>query len=123
MEYTIVKQTDIETVVVKASGLINSTVAAKMAIDAGIIIRSSGFQRCLFDLTDTQIDPNQTMTGMYLFVEKFKMAGIDKKTRIAGLQRATSEHRRQLEKAASFEGFNLKYFTDKSEAIRWLSED
>ena len=120
MEYTIVKQTDIETVVVKASGTINSTVAAKMVIDAGIVIRSSGFKRCLFDLTDTEIDSNQTITGMYMFVETFKTAGIDRLTKIAGLQRTESEHRQQLEKAATYEGFNLKYFTEKNMAIRWL---
>jgi hypothetical protein len=32
------------------------------------------------------------------------------------------EHRLHLEKAATFEDFNLKRFTDKDEALCWLGQ-
>ena len=120
MEYSIKEQSDIEAVVVKASGIINTTVAERMVIDAGCAIKIAGFRRCLFDLVETEVDPNQTLTGMFMFVDAFNRAGIDKSVRMAALYVSGGPHRLHLEESAKFEGFKLKHFLDRDEAEKWL---
>ena len=122
MQYSIKEQADIQAVVIKTSGIINTDEAEKMVVDAGIAIRNSGFKRCLVDLTETEIDPGQTMTEMFMFVDVIKKAGIDKSVKIASLYTSGVEHRRLLEKSANFEGFLLKGFFDRDDALSWLMQ-
>jgi hypothetical protein len=120
MQYTIDQLSDLDVVEVKATGVINTDVAKNMVIEAGIATASRGGQRCLFDLTDTVLDANQTLSGMYMFIEAFKLGGFRRSTKIAALVKAVDEHRKQLENSANFEGFNLKHFTDRKIAMDWL---
>jgi len=122
MEYSVNEQVDIKTVVVKVSGIINTIVAEKMVMDAGKAVKASGYNKCFFDLLKTEVDPNQTMTEMFMFIEVFKKAGIDKSTRMAALFETGETYRLQLEEGAKFEGYNLKHFTERDEAIKWLNK-
>jgi len=120
MKFIVKSHSDIQAVVIEASGVINTKVAESMVIAAGLELQNTGFQRCLFDLAETEVDSNQTMTEMFMFVDVFKKAGIDKSVRMAALYISGGEHRLHLEKATTFEGFSLKHFTDRDEAMCWL---
>ena len=121
MEYTIKKRPDLQTIIVEASGVINTDAAKSMAIEAGHAAKHFGFKKCYFDLRKTELDPRQTMSGMFMFVEVFKSTGIDKYEKIAAVVVEVEEQRKQLEKSAIFDGINFKYFTDKEEAMDWLN--
>ncbi len=122
MEYTVEKQDDIQAVVVKASGIINTKVAEDMVLAAGLQLNAFGMKRCFFDLSETEVDPNQTMTEMFMFVEAFKKAGINETVRMAALYVTDGQPRLHLEKAANDEGFMLKHFTNRDEAMKWLCQ-
>lgn len=120
MKYIVKRDSGVEAVIITASGMINTKVAEEMVLAAGFDLKNSGWQKCFFDLADTELDPQQTMTEMFMFIEAFKKAGIDKTVRMAALYVSGGEHRLHLEKAANAEGFNLKHFTDRAEAFNWL---
>ncbi len=76
MEFTIKKEPDIQTIVIEASGFINTNLAEKMILRAGIELNIQNYKRCFFDVSNVEIDPNQTMTGMYMFSDVFMKADI-----------------------------------------------
>ena len=122
MKYSVKEQPDLKAVVVEASGIINTDVAVNMVMDAGKALRVSGYKKCFFDLVETEVDPKQTMTEMFMFINVFKKAGIDRSTRIAALYMSGGAHRTQLEEGAKFEEYKLRHFTDRDEALKWLKQ-
>ena len=122
MKYSVDIQQDNKTVAVKATGVINTKVAEKMVMDTGMAVIASGFKKCFFDLVETEVDPKQTMTEMFMFINIFKKAGIDRSTKMAALFVSGGTHRLQLEEGAKFEGFKLRHFTDLDEALHWLNQ-
>jgi hypothetical protein len=122
MKYSVKEQIDLKAVVVEASGIINTDLAESMVMDAGKALRVSGYEKCFFDLVETEVDPKQTLTEMFVFIEIFKKAGIDRSTRIAALYVSGGAHRSQLEEGAKFEDFNLRHFTDRNKALKWLNQ-
>ncbi len=82
MKYTVKSQSDIQAVVIEATGMINTKMAENMVLSAGFELKTSKFSRCLFDLSNTEVDPNQTMTEMFMFIDVFKKADIDKSVRL-----------------------------------------
>jgi len=121
MKYSIKKQIDLKSIVVEASGIINTDLAENMVMDAGRALRASGYKKCFFDLVETEVDPKQTLTEMFIFINVFKKAGIDRSTRIAALYVSGWTHRSQLEEGAKFEDFKLRHFTDRNEGLKWLN--
>ena len=91
-----------------------------MVFAAGSELKKSGFQKCLFDLVYTQVDPNQSMTEMFMFIEVFKQAGIAKSVKMAALYVTGGEYRLFLDKSAALEGYKLKHFTNRERAFNWL---
>ncbi len=83
MEYSVRKREDIRAVVVEAAGMISTDMAGRMVMAIGSALRSSGFKRCFFDLSETTVDPQQSMLEMVMFVEAFKNAGITSVVRMA----------------------------------------
>ena len=122
MKYSIKKQADLKTVVVEASGIINTDLAENMVMDAGRALKVSGYKKCFFDLVETEVDPKQTLTEMFMFINVFKRADIDRSTKIAALYVSGGTHRSQLEEGAKFEEFKLRHFTDRDEALKWLNQ-
>ena len=122
MKYFVKEQPDLEAVIVEASGIINTDVAENMVMDAGKSLRVSGYKKCFFDLVETEVDHTQTLTEMFMFINVFKKAGIEKSTRIAALYVSGGTHRSQLEEGAKFEEFKLRHFTDRDEALKWLNQ-
>ncbi len=120
MEYIVKQQSVIQTVVTTANGVINTKVAEEMLLATGLVLNMSKYQRCLFDLTNTEFDPNQTMTDIILFVQIFTKAGIGKTVRMASIYVNNREQHLHLERAVNLENFNLKQFTDRGEALKWL---
>ena len=122
MKYSVKEQPDLKAVVVEASGIINTDVAVNMVMDAGKALMVSGYKKCFFDLVETEVDPKQTMTEMFMFINVFKKAGIDRSTRIAALYMSGGAHRTQLEEGAKFEEYKLRHFTDRDEALKWVKQ-
>ena len=122
MKYSVKEQPDLKAVVVIASGIINTDVAEDMVMDAGKALMESGYKKCFFDLVETEVDPKQTLTEMFMFINVFKKAGIDRSTKIAALYVSGGIHRSQLEEGAKFEELKLRHFTDRDEALKWLNQ-
>ena len=122
MKYSVKEQPDLKAVVVIASGIINTDVAEDMVMDAGKALMESGYKKCFFDLVQTEVDPKQTLTEMFMFINVFKKAGIDRSTKIAALYVSGGIHRSQLEEGAKFEELKLRHFTDRDEALKWLNQ-
>jgi hypothetical protein len=120
VEYTVSEDTKNSILIIKASGMISTDVAEQMVLLAGMKLNITGFNRCLFDLVETQIDPAQTMAEMYMFIDAFKKAGIPEKTKMAALYETGGEYRSYLETAAAEHGFRLRHFKDQDKAERWL---
>jgi hypothetical protein len=120
MKYIINQEHGLQTVTVEASGMINTKVAVEMAIAIGVELDNTDFQKCLINLTSTELDPKQTMTEMFMFVEVFKKAGIKKSVKMAALILIEDDHLSHLEKAANLEGYKLKHFTTRNKALNWL---
>ena len=120
MEYTIKQDQDIQAILVTAKGMINSGVAIKMVLAAGVELNCTNFQKCLFDLTQTELDNNQSMTGMVRFIKTFEIAGIKTSVKMAAVLPTLDSHRLALEKAANSERYKLKHFETQDEALNWL---
>jgi hypothetical protein len=122
MKYSIKQKSDIQTIIVEASGKINTKVAEEMVLAFGVELNNTVFQKCFIDLTNTEIDPDETRVEMYMFINVFRKASINKSVKMATLISAQDDYRDFLEKAAEFDDFKLKHFTDKDEAFNWLCQ-
>jgi hypothetical protein len=122
MKYSIKQKSDIQTIIVEASGKINTKVAEEMVLAFGVELNNTGFQKCFIDLTNTEIDPDETRVEMYMFINVFRKASINKSVKMATLISAHDDYRDFLEKAAEFDDFKLKHFTSKDEAFNWLCQ-
>jgi hypothetical protein len=122
MKYSIKQKSDIQTIIVEASGKINTKVAEEMVLAFGVELNNTGFQKCFIDLTNTEIDPDETRVEMYMFINVFRKASINRSVKMAALISANDDYRFFLEKAAEFDDFKLKHFTDKDEAFNWLCQ-
>lgn len=122
MQYTLKKESDRQTLVVDATGLINNKVAEKMVMAAGVELKKTGFGKCLFDLTKTVVDPLQTLADMVAFVDVFERSAITPSVRMAALYISGRERRLHLDKAARAAGYTLKHFTDRAKALKWLDQ-
>ncbi len=122
MKYTIENQSDLEVVVIEANGVASTRAAGSMVFAAGLELKHAGFKRCLFDLVDTEAHPDQTMTEMFIFADVFKSAGFDRSVRVAVLYVSGEKYHLHLGKAATLKGLNLRHFTDRDEALRWLRQ-
>ena len=120
MEYTVNKEPDLQTIVIEVRGFINTNIADEMILAAGYALNLSGFKRVLFDVSKVEIDPNQTMTGMFMFSDVFIKANIKKSVRIAALVVGDGKLQLHLENAVSAKGFNIKHFNNRDEALNWL---
>jgi len=120
MKYSIKKDPGIHAVVVEATGMINTIIAEEMVIKAGIALSESRLKRCFFDLSNTQVDPEQTMTGMIVFSKAFEKAGISKSVRMAALYTSGEKSRLYLEEGTMLLGLMLKHFKDRDAALNWL---
>ena len=120
MKYSINKDLTISAIVVEATGIINTVVAKEMVISTGIALNESGLKRCFFDLSKTEVDPEQTMIGMIVFSQVFERAGISKSVKIAALYTSGEGPRLYLEEGTKLLGIQLKHFKDREEALNWL---
>ncbi len=91
-----------------------------MAAGAGTALMTSGFKKCFFDLTETVLAPSQTMTGIFMFVDVMKKAGLNESIKMASLLLQKDEYRDYLEQSAAINGLQLQYFTDREKALNWL---
>ena len=122
MKYSIKQESDIQAIIVEASGLINTKVADQMVLAFGVELKNTGYKKCFIDLTNTEIDPDETRVEMYMFINVFRKAKINRSVKIAALISSYDDHRWFLEKAAEFDDFKLKHFTNKDEAFNWLCQ-
>ena len=120
MECTVKKEPDVQTVIIEVSGFINTNIADEMIFAAGYALNLSGFKRVLFDVSKVEIDPNQTMTGMFMLSDVFIKANIKKTVKIAALFVDDGKLQLHLENAVSAKGFNIKHFNNRDEALSWL---
>jgi hypothetical protein len=120
MKYIIKQDSVTKTVVVEASGIINTEVAKEMVLAAGAEINYTGFQKCLFDLTNTHLDSKQKMVEMYMFAEAYKKARINKSVKMAAVIPVLDGYRLYLERAANLKGYKLKHFKKQNDASNWL---
>ena len=72
MKYSIKQESDIQAIIVEASGMINTKVAEEMVLTFGVELNNTGFQKCFIHLTNTEIDPDQTRVDMYMFINVYK---------------------------------------------------
>ena len=120
MKYILKQDSVTKTIKIRVSGIINTKVAEEMVLATGVELNRTGFQKCLINFTRTELDPNQTMTEMFIFVEIIKKAGIRKSVKMAALILTEAEHLLYLEKAAELEGYKLKHFKKRNDALNWL---
>ena len=120
MEYTVKREPDIQAVVLEVSGFIDTDLAEEMIFASGWALNVSGFKRVLFDVSTVEIDPDQTMTGMFMLSDVFLKANIKKSVRIAALYVGDGKLQSHLEKAVSDKGFNIKHFNNREDALSWL---
>lgn len=100
--------------------MINTVVAEEMVINTGTALAESGFKRCFFDLSDTEVDPVQSMIEMVAFARVFERAGISKSVKLAALYTSGDAPRLSLEEGTMLLGIQLKHFKDRDEALDWL---
>ena len=85
MKYSIKQESDIQAIIVEASGMINTKVAEEMVLAFGVELNNTGFQKCFIDLTNTELDPDQTRVEMYMFINIYRKASINKSVKMAAL--------------------------------------
>ena len=120
MKYLLKQDSVTKTVTVEASGIIDTKVAKEMVFAAGVELNCTGFQKCLFDLTNTVLEPKQKMTEMYMFAKAFKVANINKSVKMAAIIEVMDGYRLYLERATTLDGYNLKHFKNHNNALHWL---
>ena len=85
MKYSIKKESDIQAIIVEASGIINTKIVEEMVLAFGVELNNTGYKKCFIDLTNTEIDSDETRVEMYIFINVFRKAKINKSVKIATL--------------------------------------
>jgi len=94
----------------------------KLLLDALFTMKGKRYSRLLLDVRQSVFGPNEQQTDALQIVNMMRRIGFSENDRIALLQQGNDHRRLFFEKIATVDGFDLKYFTDQSEAIFWLGK-
>lgn len=107
-------------VCVDISGEQEHKTAAKALAEAVQLARSLGWYRFLMDMQKAVL--LDTIADSYRFIEGVAELGFVKTDRFAGLVRQQLDHHFLSETLAVNRGWMVRYFTDREEAIAWLTK-
>ena len=125
MSYTIENLSDLGITVVDATGAISQEMRKETYLKAAYELKARGLHKLLVDVTDSKIkDNNKSRTintlDMVIFMYMHKVK-LKKPLKIAVLSLDSEDSHRNFIKLAQIIGrLNIKYFTNRYEAINWL---
>ncbi len=125
MKYTVEQLSDLEIIVVDASGTIGQEIRKESYLKAAYELEASGFHKLLVDVTNSRLEYNQksrTVNTMdmliFMYMNKVKTK---KPLKIAVLSTDEESGHKNFIKLAQIIGrINIKYFRNKDEAKNWL---
>jgi hypothetical protein len=124
MKYTVETLSDLEIVIVDASGPISQEIRKETYLKAVYELKASGFHKLLIDVTNSKLEHNhksRTINTLdmitFMYINKFKAK---KQLKIAVLSLDDEAGHKNFIKLAQIIGrINIKYFRNKDEAINW----
>lgn len=121
LDYKIIVDNENELITVEVSGIISTQNASNALIAVSIENTTLDYKKILFDLTETKMDPNQSLIEMICFSNQFSILTPDKSIKISALVKHIDYFCEQLEEAAQGNGYQLRHFTNKNGALEWLN--
>ena len=122
MNYTIKLSKNQKFLGVKAEGQINIDIARQWSADVEKKSRAMGIQRFLFDVRDAQNVGTVLENYIFAYQDSMKL-NLPKSVRSAILVSETDRSHDFVETTFKNAGYNVKIFTDKSSAVKWLEKD
>ena len=87
-----------------------------------LALHEKNFTRLLIDVTRSTFAPAESITDAFQVITFMRSLGFTPDIRIAFLQQGQDPRRQFFENAAQTDGFLLKYFNERDQALHWLTE-
>ncbi|MCP3921519.1 MAG: hypothetical protein GY714_02930 [Desulfobacterales bacterium] len=113
---------DAQILEVKMQGLLNSALRAEVLCEASAKLGINEYNRLLVNIFETTISEKQLSFDAYPLVDVLKKNDFKPPKKIAFLKKEDHVVRTLFEKVAQQEGFNVKYFYSRDEALVWLCQ-
>jgi hypothetical protein len=122
MNYTITPSADGMFIILKVKGNINRRIAMEMNLDAHALGKRLRVGRYLVDVTEARNTDPIGESYEFAYSDMQKREGIDKFALVATLVSPDDHSHDFMETVARNAGLNVKIFTDKDEAMRFLAQ-
>ncbi|MFC1523904.1 hypothetical protein ACFL6N_03855 [Thermodesulfobacteriota bacterium] len=122
MDYTTANIIEFKLIEFTVNGLLSEEIRKEILMNAAGALSVAGYNRLLIDLVDTEFKANEPVTGALTLVTYMRKIGFPPMTRMAFIYSDAESHRKYFENVAQADGFHLKYFKNRDEAIEWLCE-
>lgn len=119
MQYKIYPIAEHKIVCCDISGTQNPTHSATALTEAVQLAREIGFSRFIMDMLNAEM--TDRIVDSYAFVENVQTLGFLKTDKFAGIINKQIEQHMFTETVAVNRGWNVKYFSDRNSAIKWLT--
>ncbi len=122
MAYTLTQQDEQQFVEFSLDGKFSQDIRKKILYSTATTLRQTGYTRVLIDVVKAEFSPDEPLTGALTLITVLKALGFEPSTRMAFLYQSAGAHRKYFESMAQSEGYSIKYFYERDEALAWLAQ-
>lgn len=123
IDYTITPSIDGLFIILKIKGIINREIAMRLNLEAHALGKQLQVRRYLVDVTEAKNTETTTENYQFAYSDMQQAEDIDKHARVATIVNRGDHSHDFIETVARNSGLNVKHFTDREQAERWLTED
>jgi hypothetical protein len=121
MAYEIAHLETIGAIEIKAAGAVDANSMVELIIELATALNATGFQRALLDFRRAIVTPDENVSELLGVVTLLGDMGVEPSVRLTGIVARETPYFSYFENAASSIGYDMRFFTDKAEALNWLA--
>lgn len=106
----------------EAAGVMNLQTRKEMLRSIHESLLATDFSRVIIDLRETKFNPDEPVSGAFELIDYMKSIGLSQSAKFAFIHSSKEYPRSAFEQFATIAGFNIKYFLETAEGIKWLKE-
>lgn len=111
------------TLEVAVEGQLSMPLRQQLLTHALFTLRAKGYNRLLFDVSKSVFAPNESQTDALQVINMMRQLGFTENDQIAFIREEKDFRAAFFASTANTDGFNLKYFNNRDDALLWLTEN
>ena len=123
MGYLTTNMPNLQIIEVTVEGLLDFDFRQRILSKSLLKLIGTGYTRLMIDISNTYSPVHQSMAEALHLTSFMKTIGYHDTIRLAFLYRDEDDFKLYLESTAMAQGFNIKYFRKRENAIDWLCEE